>query len=277
MHHPLNLRSIVTPPKPVSGTHEWAKYSDNIALGCIHDCRYCYANEAARRRGTVPAGCWHIMRLMPDFEQRRFGKRSGRTMFPTRHDIVPEILDASVAHLIKLLSAGNEVLIVSKPHLDVIRRLVDDLGPNRDQVMFRFTIGSKNNETLRFWEPGAPSYNERLASLVVAGEAGFRTSVSMEPMLDENEDDIVTAVDDLGSCVTDTIWLGKANHLRHRMTMNGHWDTCKERAEALMASQSDNRITALYERLKYHPKVAWKDSIKAVVGLDRPTEPGADR
>ena len=51
-------------------------------------------------------------------------------------------------------------------------------------------------------------------------------------------------------------------------------------ATALMNSQSDDRILSLYKALLGTPEVAgklkWKDSIKTVVGLEVPTEPGLD-
>jgi hypothetical protein len=43
-----------------------------------------------------------------------------------------------------------------------------------------------------------------------------------------------------------------------------------------MALQSDNAIRALYTRYRRDPKIKWKDSIKAVVGLRRPTATGMD-
>ena len=54
-------------------------------------------------------------------------------------------------------------------------------------------------------------------------------------------------------------------------------ETTEAAANALLASQSDDRIKALYGRLEDHPKVKWKESIKAVVGIDLPTEVGLDQ
>jgi len=46
--------------------------------------------------------------------------------------------------------------------------------------------------------------------------------------------------------------------------------------KTLLQSQSDERILSLYEKLKDHPKIKWKESIKKVVGLQIPTEAGLD-
>lgn len=43
-----------------------------------------------------------------------------------------------------------------------------------------------------------------------------------------------------------------------------------------MALQNDDAIRALFARYKDDPKIKWKDSIKQVVGLQRPTTSGMD-
>jgi DNA repair photolyase len=198
-------------------------------------------------------------------------------MFPTTHDITLGNMVHTLPVLRAMLEAGNKVLVVSKPHPVVIQTICSDFANFKDSILFRFTIGSANDETLRFWEPGAPSYIERVACLACAHATGFQTSVSMEPLLETDEDIIVALVEGLASYVTDSIWLGKMNKPIERLTQNGVYDaeTAKWTAD-LMASQSDERIKALYGRLKNHPKVKWKESIKAVVGLDLPTEAGLD-
>ena len=48
------------------------------------------------------------------------------------------------------------------------------------------------------------------------------------------------------------------------------------RGEALVALQSDKAIRALYSRYRHDPLIKWKDSIKAVVGVDHPAYAGLD-
>ena len=173
-----------------------------------------------------------------------------------------------------MLAAGNDVLIVSKPCRPCVERLCDELEPFRSQIVFRFSIGSASDAVLKFWEPGAPTYGQRLACLKTAFLRDFQTSVSCEPMLDDRIDRVVEAVHPF---VTDSIWLGKINRLRSILPQ-----TCPNDAEAmrkgeqLMAAQNDTAIQALYARYNSDPKIKWKDSIKAVVGLDRPAIAGLD-
>ena len=165
----------------------------------------------------------------------------------------------------ELLSVGNQVLIVSKPKPTCIKRLCEELTPYKGSIVFRFSIGSADNRTLRFWEPNAPSLAERIASLRHAREEGFATSVSCEPMLDGDIGAVISAV---RPYVSDSIWLGKINRLRQIILFNCPGDnTTLRRAESLMALQSDSNIQSLYKRFHRDPHIKWKDSIKRIVGL----------
>ena len=81
-------------------------------------------------------------------------------------------------------AASNEVLVVSKPRVACVKRLCAELLPYRDQIVFRFSIGSTDSAVLSFWEPGAPGFEERLECLRIAHISEYVTSVSCEPMLD---------------------------------------------------------------------------------------------
>lgn len=263
--------------KNPTGTREWASSGFNITMGCPHACRYCYSRASAVQRGLVTdPEAW--TKPVPREGISYPGKRKGTIMFPTEHDITPENLDAALTALRMMLSKGNRVLIVSKPHFEVIRTLCRELAPYKSQVLFRFTIGGMT-EALAFWEPGAPTFTERLLALGIAYMDDWATSVSMEPLLETQLPSVVSLVDMLSDYITDSIWIGKANHLKDRLTANGFGENPEvmDKADALIASQTDKRIWALYEALKDRPEIKWKDSIKQVVGLEAPEEIGMDR
>jgi DNA repair photolyase len=264
--------------KPVSGTTEWAKTTVDVSDGCEHGCLYCYAHTAMSRFKRLPEGGWTVMTDKPGAAERGFGKRKGTVMFPSTHDITESNYNLCVSTLIKLLEKGNDVLIVSKPCWAVFYDLIDVLQEWKEQILFRFTICSLKYDTLELWEPGAPKAVDRMMSLIHAFEFGYRTSISMEPLLITEHDDVLAAIEEFDRYVTDSIWIGKANKLEERLKRNGHWDRpeVREAAGKLIASQSDERIHALYEALKDNPKIRWKESIKTVVGLEVPTEPGLD-
>jgi hypothetical protein len=199
-------------------------------------------------------------------------------MFPTAHDITPALLKPSIAVLKKLCDAGNTVLVVSKPHCKCVAELCYSLikhnANGTDRIFFRFTIGAMDDDVLSYWEPNAPPFRERIASLKLAGDGcGFRTSVSIEPMLDAPN--VVALFHALKPWVTDSIWIGKMNHVRRRVKIETAED--ERRVRLLEDGQQLSEIWFLYDTLRNEPLVRWKESIKSVVGLPLATEAGEDR
>ena len=192
--------------KEVFGTKEWSDSSINFINGCSHDCLYCYAKEMAIRFKKKNPDTWKEEELR---EVKRYHrKRKGTIMIPSTHDITPEHLPEALIIIDNLLSIGNTLLIVTKPHLECVKSICDSFSRYKNQILFRFTIGSTNSDVLKYWEPSAPDFEERFESLQYAYNAGFETSISSEPMLDMEIRDLVT------KClpyITNSIWLGKFN------------------------------------------------------------------
>jgi DNA repair photolyase len=253
--------------KPKFGTKEWSDYNINCVTGCSHDCRYCYAKSMAIRFGRKTPETWKDEEIRTDHLSKRYmkSKDGKRFMFPSTHDITPTNLSACIQKLTNLLAPGNVGIIVTKPHFECIEALCDVLPMFKNQIIFRLTIGSSDSRSLKFWEPGAPDFEERLASLKYAHSKGYQTSVSCEPMLDYNIQDVVEQV---LPYVTETVWIGKPNLLKSRLSINGHNDEeTMARADRLLHSLSDQYIWDLYDKYKDNPKIRWKDSIKKVVGI----------
>jgi len=255
-----------------SGTREWAVKSVNCCSGCSHDCGYCYSKEMAVRYRQLKPEQWKEERIRWKDVRKRYGRIEGQLMFPSSHDITPHNLLACLIVLRKLLEAGNRVLVVSKPHLECIRAICRAFEGHKEQILFRFTIGAMDNETLSFWEPNAPSYEERKEALMHAFLHGFETSVSAEPMLDSNH--IVDLVGDLMPYVTDAIWIGLMNHLK-RITMED--EEGKLALQKIRDGQTEEKITAIYQRLRGNPNIKWKHHIKKIVGIPLAEKAGMDR
>ena len=253
----------------ITGTREWATQTINCLVGCSHDCRYCYARERALRfRQIREAVEWSRPRLRPSYQAdlRRIGKSKGQVMFPSTHDILPEFLEPCLDVVRKLLDAGKCVLIVTKPHFESIRAIGEHfagVGPLfrdwRDRILFRFTIGAMDERLLSYWEPGAPTFQERMYSLALARRFGFETSVSCEPLLESER--VVELVRELEPYVTETIWIGKMNRIRRRCIAG----TSEEAIRRIEAGQTDQRVREIYELLKDRPKIRWKDSYRSVI------------
>ncbi len=274
--------------KPATGTAEWASSNVNVISGCSNDCAYCYAKAQALRFGRKTPATWATEEVNEKALEKGYARRKGTVMFPTTHDITQRNIHTCAPVLAKLLRAGNNVLVVSKPDPVAIQALCKYVTDYRQyptalkaQVLFRFTIGSSQTQTLKLWEPGAPSYEERLYALMWAHRNGWQTSVSMEPLLERHWDRVVEQVLAMEPYVTDAIWIGRLNHPTARVI--GNYPKGEVPLEVaselhrLVESQRDSRINDLYTLLKTRPKVRWKESIKRVVGLEVATEKGTDR
>ena len=264
-----------TDSKPAFGTQEWTAHNVNIQKGCERDCKYCFAkSNAIRFRRCTPASWSRDIEIDPKKLSKTYRLRDGRFMFPTSHDITVRNVEPCIAALKRILEPGNEVTIVMKPTLSAVTRLCDELTAFKDRILFRFTIGSLDEEVIRYWDVGAPSAEQRLECLELAYRRGYATSVSIEPMLDTNPHAIIEATRPF---VTDSIWLGRANNLNSIVAINCPGDEeAKRRARELLHSQPDEWLVGLYERYKDDPLIRFKDSIKKAAGIEQPIEKGLD-
>jgi len=265
--------------KTETGTREWSVASANCLLGCSHNCRYCYAREMALRFGRIGSiEEWAKPRVNPATAKKSWGRiEGGPVMFPTSHDLLPAFLDECQETIRRILRAGNRLLLVSKPHLQVVTHLcawMMTLRPDlagfdlREQVQWRFTIGAMDNATLAYWEPGAPGFGERVASLQRAYRYGFSTSLSIEPMLDSSH--VVELVERLDPWVSGEIWIGPMNQVRRRVVPG----TDPEEIARIEAGQTPEKLWRIYDALKAHPQVRWKDGFRRILGQEGSQESG---
>lgn len=242
-----------------TGTKEWAEVTENIQIGCANGCLYCYAAHNANRFKLRDREEWAIEELTKRADITSYPAKNGVVMFPSSHDITPFNVDAYIRVAKLILGKSNRLLIVSKPRLDVIKKVCDALINHKKQILFRFTIGTLKTDISLFWEPGAPWPHERICALQFAHSAGFKTSISIEPMLG-SWCGAVDVVDMVEPFVTDTIWIGKMNKPRLRVD-NGY----RAAVEQVVLLQGDDAILKLVEILEDNQKIRWKDSIKEVV------------
>lgn len=244
------------------GTLEWAEFNCGITVGCPNNCLYCYAAHNADRFGYHKRKNWHKERFSKNSKIKSYPAREGVIMFPSTHDITPFNLTEYIRVAKLILKKGNQLLIVSKPNMYCLSTMLDQFKRWKDQILFRFTIGSIDEGLCSFWEPGAPTPKERLNCLRKAFDSGYKTSVSIEPMLGGKLITIAVvhaAID----FVTETIWIGKMNKPRLRVDMTIPANI--EAVEKIEFMQNNQAIVKLYHALKDSPKIRWKDSIKAVI------------
>ena len=242
-----------------TGTKEWAEHVCNIQIGCSNSCLYCYAAQNASRFKVRPRENWKYEELTAKANMSSYPKKKGVVMFPSSHDITSFNLNAYIRVAKIILEAGNQLLIVTKPDITCSQHLITELSEWKEQILFRFTIGTMGEGISAFWEPGAPRPGERLESLRMAWAAGFATSVSAEPLLG-GINTAITIITSVDKYVTDTIWIGKLNKARLRVPSEFH-----DHVEKIEAMQTDDLIIKIHSCFKDNPKIRWKDSIKEVI------------
>lgn len=248
-----------------TGTREWSVKTVNCLTGCTYGCRYCFARaDALRFKRIASIEEWTRPVVQAKQVSKSWKRYDGLIMFPSAHDFCSGYRRECFSTLENLLQAGNRVLVVTKPSLETIRDLCTTFSwyRNREQILFRFTIGTLDRTLAGYWEPGAPWPSNRLLALYLAHQAGFATSVSMEPLLDAPRvDELIRRVDPL---VTETIWIGTMREIKRRVIPG----TDPAAIAAIRAGQTPEMIRAIHGRWKGHRKIRWKDSYRKVLGLE---------
>ena len=257
--------------KEKDNVQDWADKTINIYKGCSNDCRYCYARAEAVRFNRVKKEEWATEILNQEKFKKGWMFSKKNIMFPSTHDITPGTFDACATVLKKILEAGNTVLIVSKPRADLIEQMCDILEDHKNQILFRFTISAKNDELLSFWEPNAPSYDDRRNALKIAHKKGFKTSVSLEPMLDPaNIEDLI---EELREYTTDSMWIGTMNMIRKRVEI--YSEEVEQEIQKIEAGQTPEKLRAIYMRYGNDPLIKWKGHVRKLlrkVGIEVPEQ-----
>lgn len=262
-----------------TGTGEWCESYKNIGTGCKNDCKYCYAryNSEIRWKKT-PLGTWIEEKINWKAIAKPVKKVKGVVMFPTTHDITETYLKPAQVAILKLLAAGNKILIVTKPRLTVFMQLIEYLEKTdkylnhlkiRENILFRISITGTEDTTSKFWEPGAPPPSERILCLQLAHTRGFQTSVSCEPILPGPISYPTMGMMIYQYCkqyITDTIWFGTLNDAKNRIP-----GATPDMLATISEFQSDDMVLRLVNELsppQLHPKVRWKDTVKKIIEKD---------
>ena len=191
------------------GWQEWAEHWLGIQNHCERGCKFCFAikSDMQYKRISKPEE-----RMQP---KERKGiknpdkKYDGLVAFPNTHDITIQNYSECIDYLERLLKAGNQVLIVTKPDVRIIELLISDLRDYKEQLEFRLTITTYENEVIKEFEPNASLFEDRVLCLKMLFMAGFETSVSIEPYTSR---DVRGLIERIFHYVTREIWVGIMNH-----------------------------------------------------------------
>ncbi len=239
--------------KRITGTKEWAVANENCISGCRNNCVYCYAKLMAIRYKRTTEETWKNEQPRLNVKPRL---HKGTVMFPTTHDLHVDSAYTWLPFLERLIELGNKILIVSKPEYATIQLICEKFADKKDQIEFRFTIGTYDDEVRKYWEPNAPSIYERQKSLITAYRVGFKTSISMEPCLMDYPQEFALA---LKKYVTGDIWIGCMNHVMLDPAIPEHAYQIK--------INSREHMWRVYDETKDLGWVKYKDSVRNLLGV----------
>ena len=264
----INDKSPKLTREAKGGYYEYGGDHISIQRGCEINCRYCYAKWEACKRWKQ---CTEFEWPMPIINQQKIDAKyllfeDQPIMFPSRHDITTSNMSECIIVLKKLLEKGNRVVIVSKPHWNVIPCMAEALRDWQKQITFRFTIGSVDDKTLEFWEPGAAGFEERLRCLQYCFNLGYSTSVSCEPYLDGLPYLVYETTIEF---INESFWLGKMNKFESRVDQSKISQSEQvDFVKPLLRASTKDAVRAIYGLMKDRPLMKFKDSIRKIVGIE---------
>ena len=268
----LRAPGAAIPAGSPSGFAPWPKKEKvNIVLGCPNRCRYCYARSLAKCYGRIhDLDEWGTTyyELAKGNKVTKGWKNCGTVLFPSTHDITPKFLEECITVIRNLLAGGNRVIVCSKPRLDCIMRLCREFADYRARLQFRFTIGAMDDDILGFWEPGASRFKERLDCLKLAFRMGFYVSANIEPMLDTPN--VLKLFRKLAPYVNVFINIGIMNKIGRNIQSLTQEEVALVRR--IKDNQAEDRIRAIYEKLKGEALVRWSPETRKVLRIEKPKQ-----
>lgn len=253
------------------GTHEWCNVTFNSSKSCEGGCLFCYAWIDAIFRGREGKDDYGIKMLEKDEWWQVWADREEKfiIMYPSIHDTNTKNMAQVFFNISLMMLAKNVyVLFVTKPNYTVMKLFAKLLYQYRDRIFFRLTMTTNDEEQLKFWEPNAPSFNDRLKSIKLLCKRGFQTSVSCEPMMPpmmvgNYVESMIAYVDSILPYVQHEFWLGMMNHVPVERYHNAPLtEEMRQKFASVTQYYTEANIVALVRHYHQHPKIQWKESVK---------------
>ncbi len=193
----------------------YAELAVNIFHRCSHGCRYCYCPRILHQsafdffsRAPQPREG-----LLPDLAQSCEEWAAVTDERPAVHlsflgdplpTGTPPDFTNRVIHVLHRF--GFPVQLLSKSGI-LEPSTLKELG---ETDTYGITLTTCDPDLARYWEPFAGNIGKRINALAAAQQAGIKTWVSLEPVLDlESARGVLFA---LAGCPVDPVWVGPLNH-----------------------------------------------------------------
>jgi len=198
----------------------------------------------AARFNRIPEKGWEYPIIKSDLFSHL--PQNTTVMLPSTHDITEHNIGDMLVLISKLLKRNNQLLIVSKPRIKCIELLCNNeiITQYKEKIIFRFTIGSIDNKILQYWEPNAPSFEERIECVEYALEKEFPVTISCEPLLDSIFIPLILKLANYSSYSgfrINEIWIGAMNYIKNSPIID---------------------YQAIYNYCSDLPTIKWKESFR---------------
>jgi DNA repair photolyase len=224
---------IIYHPKGRAG--EYADYAVNLYDGCSHGCTYCYAPlvmHKKREEFNQPKPRKDILKYLEEdaaylSDHREYGNSVFLCFSCDPYQHLDKKLGLTREAIKTLHKYGLSVSILTKGGFTAVRDF--DLLTDHDQ--FGATLTCLSKSAAREWEPNAALPGLRILTLSKAHSYGFKTWVSLEPVL--NPETTLEIIRETHT-VVDMYKVGKLNY--HPLAQTIDWYKFGQQAIALLES-----------------------------------------
>ena len=260
------------------GTQEWVSVSVNTHLNCPFQCYYCYAynliSKWGSKYGLTEDEINNKILVRKEEEKIKFrviNHKDFVVMYPSMHDFIDDDVDFHIKFIKERILCHDKIqlLLVTKAPYTTIKAIAEELMEYKERITWRTTITSNDSTILEEYEPFAPSFEERIRTVRCLNELGYRTSVSVEPLLipkavkNNKFENVVNFINQLLSIANNKIWIGFMNHIPKTKY---HGKDITPELKKLFGRIDDFNKGDWIERIVHHfysnPRIYWKESIK---------------
>lgn len=227
---------------------EYGDYTMNHVLGCAHGCNYpCYAFMLKKRFGQIksydewiePYLVSNTLELLdseiPKLKDKIQSVQLCFTTDPFMYGY-DEIAQMSIAAIRRLNEEGIKCIVLTKGILPIE---LADLSAENEYGITLISLDEKYRERM---EPGAATYQDRIAAMRKLHDRGFKTWVSMEPyptpnLVDQDLYKVLKAIS-----FTNKIIFGRMNYNKEVTAYHKHREYYNKKADEVIKFCTENGI-----------------------------------
>ncbi len=216
---PDKYRVIYTPS---GAAREYSELAVNIATGCVHGCRYCYAPSIRRtsrekfKNNIIPRKDFFKKFERDLQDMSRLGDKRRVLLCFMTDCYQPQLADKTRRCLELFKEYDINFQVLTKDGVNAIKDF--DLYKKGDAYASTIVFSQENYR--KYYEPDACTIDERMESLKIAHKKGIETWISLEPVLYPEQ---ALKIIDMTKDYTDHYKIGKVSNFKYEGSENINW------------------------------------------------------